>query len=121
MFTSETPVLYFYSSTQSMAWSTAHIPRENRYCDLEDCIDSCEAGCVLICGYAYHYECFLFKLGSQCRYCKDYLICGIEANCKAFQKTLNSSSVRVKDESIDEIDVIDEPSDNTNINDEDFF
>ncbi|CAI2171997.1 10734_t:CDS:2 [Funneliformis geosporum] len=45
---------------------------------------------------------------------------GIEANCKAFQKTLNLLGVKAKDEGIDEMDVT-EPSDDTNISDEDFF
>ena len=102
-----------------MAWNTAHLSREDKFCDLEDCIDSCEAGCVLICGHAYHYECFLFKLESQCQYCNDYIINGIETNCKAFQKTLNSSGMKAKEESIDEID--DTPDDDTNINDADFL
>lgn len=49
----------------------------------------------------------------------DYNKCGIEKNCKAFQKTLNSLGGRLKNESIDETDVT-EASDDANISDEDF-
>ena len=83
-----------------MAWNTAHPSQNDRYYNFEGCIDSCEIGCILICEYAYHFECFLFKLESQCWYYTDYLISGIESNCKAFQKTLNSFSRIVIDESI---------------------
>lgn len=73
-----------------MAWNTVHPPQEDRHCDMEGCIDPCEVGCILICGHTYHFECFLFKLESQCRYCIDYLVSGIKSNCKAFQKTLET-------------------------------
>jgi len=73
----------------------------------------------LICRHAYYFEYFLFKLGSQCWYCTDYLVSRIESNCKAFQKTLNSFSRIVIDESINELDNI-ETEDNTNIGDRDF-
>ncbi|CAI2178395.1 8797_t:CDS:1, partial [Funneliformis geosporum] len=49
-----------------------------------------------------------------------YLISGIETNCKAFQKSLNSSSIRAIDENIDEMDIA-EPSDDPNTCDEDFL
>ena len=74
----------------AMAWNTTHLPREDRYCDLEGCVNSCEVGCILICRHAYHFECFLFKLGSQCQYCTDYLVSGIQENCKNYQKSLTS-------------------------------
>lgn len=59
-------------------------------CDLEDCAETNKVGIILACGHAYHYECFLFKLTSRCKYCIDYLVSGIEKNCKAFQKSVNS-------------------------------
>ena len=104
----------------SMAWNTACPPQKDKFCDLEGCIDSCKVGCVLICGHAYHFECFLFKLESRCRYCIEYLISGIETNCKAFHKSLNFSGTQAKDERIDKMD-INETSDDTNTSDEGFL
>jgi hypothetical protein len=101
-----------------MAWNTAHPPREDRHCDLEGCIDPGEVSCILICGHAYHFECFLLKLESQCRYCADFLISGIEDNCKAFQKTLDSPSNIKMDEDVNEKSGT-ETSDDTNISVED--
>ena len=100
-----------------MAWNTTQIPRTDKHCDLEGCTDSCEVGCVLICGHAYHFECFLSKLESCCRYCTDYLISGIEKNCEAFQKTLNSLGGRVNTDEI----VVTKTSDDINISGEDIF
>src|SRR6185437_1868291 len=96
----------------AMAWNTAHPPKEDKYCDLEGCIDSCEVGCILICGHAYHFGCFLFKLGSQCQYCIDYLVSGIETNCKNYQKSLTSFNKMVTNEGRNELDDI-ETNDNT--------
>ena len=67
-----------------MAWNTTNPLREDRHCDLEGCIDPGKVSCILICGHAYHFKCFLLKLESQCRYCVNFLISGIEYNCKAF-------------------------------------
>ncbi|CAG8647814.1 6023_t:CDS:2, partial [Paraglomus brasilianum] len=83
-----------------MAWSMAFPPREDRYCDLESCINSSE-------------------LESQCQYCADYLVSGIEENCKAFQKALDSFDRIVTDECVNESDIV-ETSDDTNISIEDF-
>ncbi len=99
--------------------NTAYLPQEDRYCDLEGYVDSSEVGCILICDHDYHFECFLFKLESQCRYCADYLISEIENNCKAFQKTLDSFDKIVIDENINELDITG-PSDDTNIGIKDF-
>ncbi len=68
------------------------LSQNNKYCDFEGYINFYEVGCILICEHAYHFECFLFKLGSQYWYYTDYLVNEIESNCKAFQKTLNSFS-----------------------------
>src|SRR6266540_1536882 len=68
----------------AIAWNTAHPPKEDKYCDLEGCIDSYEVGCILICEHAYHFKYFLFKLGSQYQYCTDYLVSEIEKNCKNY-------------------------------------
>jgi len=57
---------------------------------------------------------FLLKLESQCRYCVDFLISGIEYNCKAFQKTLDLPSKIKIDEDVNERDDA-ETSDDTNI------
>ncbi|RIB02247.1 hypothetical protein C2G38_2050208 [Gigaspora rosea] len=101
-----------------MAWNTKHIPQNNKFCDLEDCTDSREVGCILICGHAYHFDCF-FVLGSQCQYCLEYLTIGIEKNCKAFQTTLNSSDKKAKDKSDkskDGLDIIQASNDTNNDN-----
>ncbi|CAI2196096.1 672_t:CDS:1, partial [Funneliformis geosporum] len=58
-------------------------------------------------------------LESQCRHCADYLISGIENNCKTFQKTLDSFVKIVTDEDVNELDVT-RPNDDTNISIEDF-
>ncbi|RIB29503.1 hypothetical protein C2G38_2136806 [Gigaspora rosea] len=36
------------------------------------------------------------RLGSQCKYCKDYLISGIEKNCKAYDESVNSTEKATK-------------------------
>ena len=70
------------------AWHTTHPPRDDKYCDFEGCTELCEVGCILICGHAYyyHFECFLFKLDSQCKYCTDYFVSEIEKNCRIFHE-----------------------------------
>lgn len=101
-----------------MAWNTERPPQEDKYCDLEDCTDSCEVGCILSCGHAYHFDCFLFKLESRCRYCIDYLASGIEKNCKAYQTTLSSLDKKAKDKSVEELNATktkDSVNDDTNI------
>jgi len=58
----------------------------------------------------------LFKLESCCRYCTDYLKSGIEKNCEAFQKTLNSLGGRVNDNNYSGEDFfLDENVDRSNI------
>ena len=69
-----------------MAWNTTCPPQMNRYCDLEECTNSCEVGCILICGHAYHYECFLSQLESQCHHCTAYLESGIEKTVEFFSE-----------------------------------
>jgi len=67
-----------------MAWNITHSLQEDRHCNLKGYIDSGKVSCILICGHAYHFECFLLKLESQCRYCVDFLISEFEYNYKAF-------------------------------------
>ena len=45
-----------------IVWNTEYPFQKYRYCDFESCIDSCKVSCILICGYAYYFEYFLFKL-----------------------------------------------------------
>ncbi len=66
-----------------------------------------------------YFECFLFKLESQCRYYTNYLVSEIESNYKTFQKTLNLFNRIIIDKSINELDDI-KTKDNTNISDKDF-
>ena len=101
-----------------MAWNTTHLSREDRYYDLEGCIDPGEVSCILICEHTYHFECFLLKLESQCQYCVNFLISGIEYNCKAFQKTLDLPSKIKIDEDVNKRGDA-ETSDDTNISIED--
>ena len=103
-----------------MAWNTSHPPQKDRYCDLEDCIDVHEVGCILTCEHAYHFECLLFKIGNQCQYCVNYLVSGIESNCKAFQKSVSSFDGMITDEYINELNVTEIETGDTN-NDEDFI
>ena len=98
----------------AIVWNTAHSLKEDKYCDLEDCVDLCKVSCILICEHTYHFEYFLFKLGSQYQYCTDYFISGIEKNCKNYQKTLTLFDKMI----INEDDT--ETTDNTNIGSEDF-
>ncbi|CAG8595369.1 23199_t:CDS:2 [Gigaspora rosea] len=77
----------------SMAWNTACIPQNDRFCDFEDCIDSSE-------------------------YCIDYLVTGIKKNCKAFQKTLELSDKKAKKKDSDNSEVIEASDDTSN---ESFF
>ncbi len=104
----------------AIVWNTAHSLKEDKYCDLEDCVDLCKVSCILICEHTYHFECFLFKLGSQYQYCTDYLISGIEKNCKNYQKSLTLFNKMVINESRNESDDT-ETTDNTNIDSKDFF
>lgn len=102
-----------------LAWSTGYSPKTHKYCDLEDCIETSKVGVILICGHAYHYECFLSKLTSQCKYCVDYLVSGIEKNCKVFQKSIDSFGGIVLEENENEWDIV-ESNDDTNNENEDF-
>jgi hypothetical protein len=104
-----------------LAWNTTCPPKANKYCDLEDCVETNKVGIILTCGHTYHYECFLFKLTSQCKYCIDYLVSGIEKNCKAFQKSINSfNGVMEEEENDNEWDNVETSDDTTNEN-EDFI
>src|SRR5438128_8251842 len=101
----------------SMAWNTSYPPHMDRYCDLEECTNSCEVGCILTCGHAYHYECFLLQLESQCQYCTTYLVSGIEKNCRIFQQTVSSFNEMLTDENTDELAT---EVDDSNTGNEDF-
>ena len=100
-----------------MAWNTSHPPHMDRFCDLEECTNSCEVGCILTCGHAYHYECFLLQLESQCQYCTAYLVSGIEKNCRIYQQTVSSFNEMLTDDNTDGLAV---EVDDSNIGDEDF-
>jgi hypothetical protein len=60
--------------------------KANKYCGLEVSVETNKVGIILACRHAYHYECFLFKLTNQCKYCIDYLVNEIKKNSKVFQK-----------------------------------
>jgi hypothetical protein len=98
-----------------MGWNTAHPPRNDKYCDLEGCTRTNEVGFILICGHSYHFECLLFRLGSQCKYCKDYLMSGIEKNCKAFDESVSSveTATKVADENNSNVFETTETTENT--------
>ena len=87
---------------------------------MKGCIDLSEVGYILICEHAYHFECFLFKLKSQCQYCINYFISGIEKNCKNYQKALISfNKIIINKGRNKELDNT-ETTYNTNINSKDF-
>ncbi|CAI2168270.1 4419_t:CDS:2 [Funneliformis geosporum] len=50
----------------------------------------------------------------------NYLVSGITSNCRAFQKTVSSFNGMITDEDINELNVINTKTDDTN-NDEDFI
>ncbi len=87
---------------------------------MEDCIDFHKVSCILTCGHAYYFEYLLFKIGNQCQYCVNYLVNGIESNCKAFQKSVSSFNGMITDEYINELNVTETETGNTN-NNEDFI
>jgi hypothetical protein len=101
-----------------MAWSTSRPPETGKYCDFEGCAEPSHIGVTLVCGHAYHFECFLTGLGSQCQFCTNYLIDGIEKNCRIFQESVSSFG-RTISESENEWE-IPEKCDDTSIGDEDF-
>ncbi|CAI2201660.1 4131_t:CDS:1, partial [Funneliformis geosporum] len=57
-------------------------------------------------------------LESQCQYCTDYLVSGIEKICKNYQKALTLFNKMVINEGRNELDDT-ETTDNTNIGDDD--
>ena len=103
-----------------IAWNILYLPWKDRYYDLEDCIDFHEVSYILTCGHAYHFECLLFKIGNQCQYCVNYLVSGIESNCKAFQKSVSSFNGMITNEYINELNITETETGDIN-NDEDFI
>ncbi|CAI2193730.1 11312_t:CDS:2, partial [Funneliformis geosporum] len=57
---------------------------------------------------------------NQCQYCINYLVSGIESNCKTFQKSVSSFNGMITDEYINKLNIIETETDDTN-NDEDFI
>jgi hypothetical protein len=88
---------YFPSLTKKLpigalptSYSSFHPPSQNQFCDY--CSNtSNHYGYVLICGHAYHHECFI-RMGSKCVYCFEYLSSSIDELTKSFNERLHLES-----------------------------
>ncbi|CAB5293004.1 unnamed protein product [Rhizophagus irregularis] len=64
-------------------------PSINKFCDHVNCANfTDENGEVLICGHAYHEECFQ-KLGLRCHYCYSYLATSIDELTQLYNNRLH--------------------------------
>jgi len=72
-------------------YHTTNPPKHKVFCDYESCNNNEKEinDCVLICGHAYHYECFQ-KLDFKCKYCLQYFINGIQVLGNSYNKRLDN-------------------------------
>ena len=65
------------------------LPNVNKFCDHINCSNSTNnIGEVLICGHAYHEECFQ-KLGFRCHHCYSYLAASIDKLTQSYNNRLH--------------------------------
>ena len=88
---------YYYFSPLSKRFSfgaiplgyhSSHLPNQNQFCDYENCDFIFNTnGIVLICGHAYHEECF-DRIELKCQYCFEYLSASIDELSYLFNEWL---------------------------------
>ena len=90
-------------------------PNMKKFCDKKFCKKSTSdsEGEVLICGHAYHEECFRV-LGLKCEHCYKYLDESIDELTKSYNQRLHleETQLELNDEEIDEDNCEVEESDN---------
>jgi hypothetical protein len=90
------------------------LPNMKKFCDKKFCKNSTnEEGEVLICGHAYHEECFRV-VGLKCEHCYKYLDKSIDELTKSYNQRLHleETQLELNDEEIDEDNCEVEESDN---------
>ena len=68
---------HFSVSALPLGYHSKVLPNIEKFCDHVNCTNFSREGEVLICGHAYHEECFQ-KLGLRCHYCYSYLATSID-------------------------------------------
>ena len=72
------------------SYSSSHPPSQSQFYDY--CSNTFNPyGCVLICGHAYHHECFI-RIRSKCIYCLEYLSSSVDELTKSFNERLHLES-----------------------------
>jgi len=79
-------------------------PNMKKFCDKKFCKNSTnEEGEVLICGHAYHEECFRV-LGLKCEHCYKYLDKSIDDLTKSYNQRLHLEEVQLESDINEKID-----------------
>jgi hypothetical protein len=72
-----------------IGYHSAVPPSNEKFCDHVNCANfTNENGEVLICGHAYHEECFQ-KLGLRCHHCYSYLATSIDELTQSYNNRLH--------------------------------
>ncbi|RHZ49796.1 hypothetical protein Glove_511g6 [Diversispora epigaea] len=94
-----------------LGYHSFHLPNQNKFCDYENCDFIFNTnGIVLICGHAYHEECF-DRIGLKCQYCFDYLSASIDELTHSFNERLKMN-IDIENE-FDQMHVLSSEDDNS--------
>ncbi|RHZ76961.1 hypothetical protein Glove_187g6 [Diversispora epigaea] len=94
-----------------LGYHSSHLPNQNKFCDYENCDFIFNTnGIVLICGHAYHEECF-DRIGLKCQYCFDYLSASIDELTHSFNERLKMN-IDIENE-FDQMHVLSSEDDNS--------
>ncbi|RHZ84376.1 hypothetical protein Glove_82g91 [Diversispora epigaea] len=94
-----------------LGYHSSHLPNQNKFCDYENCDFIFNTnGIVLICGHAYHEECF-DRIGLKCQYCFDYLSASIDELTHSFNEWLKMN-IDIENE-FDQMHVLSSEDDNS--------
>ena len=89
-------------------YHTSNPPNSRIFCDYEHCNikqnENQSNDCVLICGHAYHYECFQ-KLDFRCQYCLEYFINGLQELSNSYNERLENTSASILEDDLNEDDL----------------
>ena len=94
-----------------LGYHSSHSPNQNQFCDYENCDFIFNTnGIVLICGHAYHEECFN-RIGLKCQYCFNYLSASIDELTYSFNERLKMN-IDIENE-FDQMHVLSSEDDNS--------
>ncbi|RHZ89109.1 hypothetical protein Glove_19g437 [Diversispora epigaea] len=94
-----------------LGYHSSHLPNQNQFCDYENCDFIFNTnGIVLICGHAYHEECF-DRIGLKCQYCFEYLSVSIDELSHSFNEQLKMN-IDIENE-FDQMHILSSEDDNS--------